>query len=106
LDALGLAAAEELDRVRIYERDFSEVEHNLGHARGYLCFQFAKVLSTNSADQLDSRAVLDESLLNLQRHACSVVQSAGRFGSVRLTGIASESVAVFSAIAHFSARNL
>ena len=78
MDALGLAAAEELDRVRIYERDFSEVEHNLGHARGDLCFQFTKVLRSNSADKLDSRALLNKSFFNLQRHASGLVQSAGR----------------------------
>jgi hypothetical protein len=42
-----------------------------------LCFQFTKVLRSNSADQLDSRAVLDKSFFNLQRHASSLVQSAG-----------------------------
>jgi AAA ATPase domain len=47
-------------------------------ARGDLRFQFTKVLRSNSADQLDSRAALDKSLLNLQRHTCSLEQSAGR----------------------------
>jgi hypothetical protein len=78
LDSLCLAAAQEPDRVRIHERHFSEFQHNLGHARGDLRFQFTKVLRSNSADQLDSRAVLDKSLLNLQRHTCSLEQSAGR----------------------------
>jgi hypothetical protein len=50
----------------------------LGTLAEILCFQFTKVLRSNSPDQLDSRAVLDKSLLNLQRHACSLVQSAGR----------------------------
>ena len=68
----------EPDRVRIHEGHFSEFQHNLGNARGDLCFQFTKVLRSNSADQLDSRAVLDKSFFNLQRHASSLVQSAGR----------------------------
>ena len=37
-----------------------------------------KVLRSDSADQLDSRAVLDKSFFDLQRHACPLVQSAGR----------------------------
>jgi hypothetical protein len=36
------------------------------------------VRRSNSAHQLDNRAVLAKSLLNLQRHACSLVQWAGR----------------------------
>jgi hypothetical protein len=36
------------------------------------------MLRSNSADQLDSRAVLYKSFFNLQRHASSLAQSAGR----------------------------
>ena len=67
-------------------------------------FQLIEVLRSNSADQLDSRAVLAKNFFNLQRHASFVSANGGPFESVGITRVASEYVAVFSAIAEFSAR--
>jgi hypothetical protein len=106
LDALGLATAEEPDRVRIHERHFFEFQH-ARRARRNLSSQFSKVLRSNSTNQLKSRAVLADKFFNLQGHGffrkCKVCAVRKYWNNSQLL---KKHVAVFSAIADFSARNL